>query len=275
MVNWSSPAEIAVDTGVYDKLVFSLFGVYVWELFQTSNFEWSLITRKRKFTWPLINCQALYTFNSWAGNMTILCASTSLMLRTIAIWERQLKVVIPLCTLCLAFWGLLWRGMFVLEAEYSTSAGMCTLTSSNHVLLNINFFMTMCFDLIILGFTMAKLIPHKTQSDLWTLLFRDGLVYFIVTFCFNALPALIPVLDFDKILNIPAATFSAMAACRSVIRLQEFSHSDVYVHSASQIASPAAGGAAARRFTQGRRSLAFARPEVHVTTDQFVMEDFV
>lgn len=47
----------------------------------------------------------------------------------------------------------------------------------------------MGFDLTILVFTMAALVPKKTRSDLWTLLFRDGLVYFIITFCFNALPA--------------------------------------------------------------------------------------
>lgn len=56
------------------------------------------------------------------------------------------------------------------------------------------------------------------------------------------------------------------------MRLQQFSHSDVYVHTASQVT-----GAAARRFTgaPARRSFVFARPEVHVTTDHFVMEDFV
>ena len=31
---------------------------------------------------PKFFLQALYTFNSWTGNMAILCASTSLMIRT-------------------------------------------------------------------------------------------------------------------------------------------------------------------------------------------------
>lgn len=257
---------------------------------------------KREFTWPLIffflcrycllgsligliisltirnpvNCQALYIFNSWAGNMTILCASTCLMLRTIAIWERKLKIVIPLCLLCLAHWVLLWRGMFILKTEYSPSQDACVLISNNHVFLNVTFFMTMGFDLTILVFTMAALVPKKTRSDLWTLLFRDGLVYFIITFCFNALPAILNVINLnvsmDVVATVPAATFSAIAACRAVMRLQQFSHSDVYVHTASQVT-----GAAARRFTgaPARRSFVFARPEVHVTTDHFVMEDFV
>ncbi|KAF9821432.1 hypothetical protein IEO21_00678 [Rhodonia placenta] len=224
MVDWTSPAEISRDADVYGKLIFALFGLYVWELFQTSGFEYSIITMKRKFTWPLVlffflcrycllgsligliisltirnpvNCQALYIFNSWAGNMTILCASTCLMLRTIAIWERKLKIVIPLCLLCLAHWVLLWRGMFILKTEYSPSQDACVLISNNHVFLNVTFFMTMGFDLTILVFTMAALVPKKTRSDLWTLLFRDGLVYFIITFCFNALPAILNVINLN------------------------------------------------------------------------------
>jgi hypothetical protein len=38
---------------VFSKIVFALFGVYVWELSVTSDFEWSLITGRRRFRWPL------------------------------------------------------------------------------------------------------------------------------------------------------------------------------------------------------------------------------
>lgn len=39
---------------IFLKLVFTLFGVYVWELFMTLDFEWSLVTRRRNFRWPLV-----------------------------------------------------------------------------------------------------------------------------------------------------------------------------------------------------------------------------
>ncbi|EPT02874.1 hypothetical protein FOMPIDRAFT_1015128 [Fomitopsis schrenkii] len=299
MVNWKNPTEVLQDTDVYEKLVFALFGLYVWELFQTSGFEWSLITRTRKLTWPLINCEALYTFNSWAGNMAILGASTSLMLRTIAIWERKLKVVIPLCFLCLAHWALLWRGMFLLDVSYNADEHACMLQYSNHIFLNVTFFMTwgykltflvaaMGFDLTILAFTLTYLMRHKARTSLWSLLFTDGLVYFITAFCFNALPAILNVINLnvamDVVATVPAACFSSIAACRAVIRLQEFARPDVYVHTASQIVSGGSaqspnytgGGAsrAVRRFTTRRNEPQFARPEVHVTTDQFVVEDY-
>jgi len=42
------------DLDAFLKLTYALFGVYVWELFMTCDFEWSLITRRRRFRWPLV-----------------------------------------------------------------------------------------------------------------------------------------------------------------------------------------------------------------------------
>ncbi len=44
---------------VFAKLVFVLFGVYVWELFTTCDFEWSLLSGRRRFRWPLVSFAAL------------------------------------------------------------------------------------------------------------------------------------------------------------------------------------------------------------------------
>ncbi|TFY65101.1 hypothetical protein EVJ58_g2196 [Rhodofomes roseus] len=289
MVDWTNASEIALDSDVYGKLVFALFGVYVWEVFQTSGFEWSLITRTRKLKWPLsktlrpeyINCQALYTFNSWAGNMAILGASTSLMLRTIAIWERKMKIVIPLCFLCLCHWVLLWRGMFLLNAQYSSAEGECVLVSSNHVFLNVTFFMTMGFDLTILVFTVTALVRHKARSDLWSLLFTDGLVYFLTAFCFNALPAILNVLNLNVAMDVVATRPSPRSPRAAPSSACRTSRTPTSTSTARRTLSRAAGATtpppptrAARRFTSRRGDIGFARPEVHVTTDQFVVEDY-
>ena len=77
MVQWAAAVEIAReagmcpnllvdfsefmgDTGVFTNLIFCLFGIYFWEVFQTSDFEWSLITRARKFSWPLVCIMSLF-----------------------------------------------------------------------------------------------------------------------------------------------------------------------------------------------------------------------
>ncbi|RDB23295.1 hypothetical protein Hypma_009572 [Hypsizygus marmoreus] len=324
MVNWSDPNEIAKDSDVFQKLIFALFGVYLWELFMTCDFEWSLISRRRKFRWPLcvdnhftlyasrtfilsavffffcrycmlfafigliislnvttpINCRALYTFNSWTGNMTILSASTSLMLRTIALWERQRTVIIALGALCLAHWALLYRTMFIVIAAWDDTLRACVVTATNPSLLNTTFFFTMGFDLIILVFTAVALLKkHSARTDLWKLLFQDGLVFFLVSFSTNCIPAVLNVLNLNTPMNviatIPAATITSIAACRAVIRLLEFSSGDVYVHSMSAITSthPIRHSIAPYSLPKSPNYVV-KRPEVHVTTEHITMAEF-
>lgn len=74
----------------------------------------------------------------------------------IALWERQLKIVIPIGLLCLAHWALLWRGMFIVDAAYDPTTGGCVVTSTNHVFLNLGFFMS----------TFSSTCQHGTISDL-------------------------------------------------------------------------------------------------------------
>ncbi|KAJ6629203.1 hypothetical protein B0H10DRAFT_30170 [Mycena sp. CBHHK59/15] len=306
MVNWSDPAEIVKDSDAFSKIIFALFGVYIWELFMTFGFEWSLLTRRRQFRWPLVffflcrycmlfsfigliisiaidhpvNCGALFTFNSWTGNMAILCASTSLMLRTIALWERKRSVVIPLGFLASAHWILLYRTMFVVRAIWEPALKTCVVVSTNPSLLNVTFFFTMGFDFIILSTTAVALMGrHSARTDLWKLLFTDGLVYFLVSFSTNCIPAVLNLLNLNTPMNviatIPAATISSIAACRAVMRLLDY-NSDVYVHSLATVmpaSDPRHGTApyalsAVPRFT-------LTRPEgVLVTTEHITMSEF-
>lgn len=315
MVNWSDPSEIAKDSDVIPKIVFSLFGVYVWELFVTWDFEWSLISQRRSFRWPLvffffcrycilfaiigliislsatsqINCGALYTFNSWTGNMSILCASTSLMLRTIALWERRRSIIAILGTLCIAHWTLLYRTMFIVVSAWEPDAKTCVVVQTNPSLLNTTFFFTMGFDFIILIFTaIALLARHSARTDLWKLLFQDGLVYFLVSFSTNCIPAVLNVLNLNTPMNvvatIPAATITSMAACRAVMRLLDFNCNDVYVHSVSAaMAGANTNNSNSAPVPTTRQSLTshfksqkmgLTRPEIHVTTEHITMAEF-
>jgi len=305
MVNWSSPQEIAKDAAVFEKLLFALFGVYLWELTLHFDFEWSFIARRRSFRWPLIffffcrycmlfsfigliisvtvtspiNCRALYTFNSWNGNMTILCASTLLMLRTIALWNRKKLVMAVLGVLCLAHWGLLYRTMFIVVAEWDPTVGSCVVTQTSPSLLNVTFFYTMGFDLVILIFSATALLGrHTARTDLWKLLFQDGLVYFLISFSMNCIPAVLNVLNLNTPMNvmatIPAAMITSIAACRAVIRLMEFSASEAYIHDMSHVAT---GGRSLKQSIiprARRREKCMSRPEVHVTTEHITMAEF-
>ncbi|TFK93904.1 hypothetical protein K466DRAFT_594037 [Polyporus arcularius HHB13444] len=325
MVNWSSPQELAKENVAYSNLVFACFGLYVWEVFQTSKFELSIFEGRRKLRWQWvrllsfllvsllthaeqiffflcryslvlsvgalmasftvkspaslsfsINCQALYTFICVAGNLSIICSSTTLMLRTIAVWERKLAIVVPLVGLCLAHWALLWRGMFIITAEYSPPALACVVTNTQHVFLSVTSWATMGFNLVILVLHVVGLMRREHSASIWDLLFKDGVIYYLGAFSCNALPAILNAVNLNAVMNliatVPAAVLSAVAACRTVTALPDLDDDDdIYVHSATQLTAPRLPTTAAFRLQSKRYP---ARPEVHVTTDQIVMEDY-
>ncbi|KAK1228914.1 hypothetical protein PQX77_008072 [Marasmius sp. AFHP31] len=174
-----------------------------------------------------IDCQGLYTFIAWAGNLAMLASSTSLMLRTIALWERRLIVVVPLGILCLGHWGVLHRTMFMLRVQWDDNSRGCVVTYTNHTLNNLTFCYTMGFDFVILVYTTIALTTrHNVRTDLWKLLFQDGLVYFLVTFTANCFPTVFNVLNLSTIINvittIPPAVVSSIASCRAVMRLMQY-----------------------------------------------------
>jgi len=148
--------------------------------------------------------------------------------------------------------------------------------------LQATFFCTMAVDFTILVLTSVALYRFSysgVRSDLWNLLFRDGLVYFLVTFSFNAVPAILNVLQLNTAMNViatvPAATVASIAACRLVIRLQDFRNRDVC------IGEDCVGGSSKER--QGRGSRPITAPifhrstagvsQIRVTTDHIVTED--
>ncbi|KAK1227929.1 hypothetical protein PQX77_009068 [Marasmius sp. AFHP31] len=71
---------------------------------------------------------------------------------------------------------------------------------------------------------------HDVRTDLWKLLFQDGLVYFLVTFTANCFPTVFNILNLSTIVNvittIPPAVVSSIASCRAVMRLMQYRPDD-------------------------------------------------
>jgi len=210
-------------------------------------------------------------------NMTILTTSVSLMIQAITLWKRRLEVVIPLSIACCAHWVILWRGMFVVHGTYEPTLKTCVVIKTDHLFLNVEFFTTMAFDFILLCFALSALWPKQQKK--WSIentLFRDGLAYFFVVFVCNTLPAIFNVLDLDQGMNtiatVPVVTISAVLVCRLVIQLDDSKEADLYIHTTKVLTK---GPHSPLRVRNGnpRRFPMPRRPEVHVTTDQFVMED--
>ena len=128
--------------------------------------------------------------------------------------------------LCVAHWAVLWRGMFIVESTWNAEISACYVTQTNPGLLNVTFFYSACrltlisssttrpcvgadhiiaiaFDFTVLIFTTVALTyKHSARTDLWKLLFQDGLVYFVR---FPRLPDTIPLANY----HLQLLTFSS------------------------------------------------------------------
>lgn len=56
----------------------------------------------------------------------------------------------------------------------------------------------MSFDLIVLVLTTFALVKSPSRSSLWQLLFRQGIIYFLVAFIANMIPAIFLVLNLNS-----------------------------------------------------------------------------
>lgn len=64
----------------------------------------------------------------------------------------------------------------------------CAITQTNNTILAATFIYSMCFDLVVLILMAAKLaFPQGQRSQLMNLLFRDGLIYFIIAYVSTAI----------------------------------------------------------------------------------------
>ncbi|KAH6917807.1 hypothetical protein BKA70DRAFT_1466 [Coprinopsis sp. MPI-PUGE-AT-0042] len=257
MVNWTSPESLAIQASAFTNLNHALFGLFVYEYFMSIDFDWSYVTGERKFHLPAvvylanrylllfamigiiisldttseINCQVLYTFNQLAGDAAVGLASANLALRTVAVWSFSKPLMIGLILLGMGHWSLILQGV-QLKASWVDGVG-CVITETNNKILAAIFIYSMCFDLIIVILTTIKLWKHTktpshglTLSRLPVLLFKQGLIFFIVAFLVNLVASIFMVLSLSPIMtvmfNVPAAVFSTIVACRSVRALSEY-----------------------------------------------------
>jgi hypothetical protein len=280
MVNWQDPLIIQKCAAIFSNLGHVCAGAYTLDIFVAFiDYDWAIITRKRpwrhtmilyflcKYTMLLaiigmlialnttteVDCQALYTFNQFFGSAAIGTASTLLMFRTIAIWNKNLFVTIPLVIIAVGHWAVLMYSVTAVKSVFVAEAKTCVLLSTgtqNHNLtLNLLYLYTMFVDLAVLIISTIGLLLTPGRSSLWKLLFKDGIVFFLTAFVCNALAASVLLLDLNPAMNlmfsIPAACLTAGAAARSYIRLSNWSNQEVYVHGTSNPARNAtrkAGG---------------------------------
>lgn len=249
--DWNSSEELAKDGLVTLKMMHVLAGLYYWEFVTSLGFEWKFISGKRKFHWPMIfyfgarysmlstltgflialnvttrvNCLALYNAIGMTGQSTAGFTSLILGVRTMVIWKMRWYIVVPLVILSMGQWAvIILGGMFT--AHWVPGTG-CVFAAAHRPAEIVTFIYSICFDFLTTVLATYKLTHGVVRrSQVANLLFKDGLIYFILAFLAN-IPAVVmlalylnPILG--PMLNVPASVIYVIVACRAVRHLVNF-----------------------------------------------------
>ncbi|KAJ3485325.1 hypothetical protein NLI96_g5033 [Meripilus lineatus] len=151
-------------------------------------------------------------------------ASINLALRVMVVWSMSWYCVVPLCILIAIHWGLGGPAVAI-RGEWVPGKG-CVPSRSQPAFFAAAIVYSTCVDFVVLVLGGWKLLPRRKRSQLMELLFKDGLIYFLVVFAMNVPLAVLALLNLNPVLDIifigPAAIISTTVASRAFRRLNNF-----------------------------------------------------
>ncbi|KAJ7588220.1 hypothetical protein C8J56DRAFT_1050280 [Mycena floridula] len=242
-----------------DSSLDAVFGLYFWEWFITLDFDFAFICGRRKFKWPMIfyfyaryaffaalvesifvlnngrqvNCQALYVTILLLKHSALWASSVSFC--RMMLWEcshRIMVIIVPLIAfhmvaVCLSstlhlggMWSEAKLRCVALKVSHFGVFGVASL-----------YVYTVVLDFIILCLTSYKLLYGDgaririKRIPISMLLFRDGLVYFVVVFIVTLFPVVYLMLNPNAAMVIGVqviAGTATIAAGRAVRRLYNY-----------------------------------------------------
>ncbi|TCD69411.1 hypothetical protein EIP91_007758 [Steccherinum ochraceum] len=235
-------------TSAYFAVAISV--LYLLEFFTSMDFELSFITRRRKFTWPMVvyfacrylallpigiylntlvgssnygitstskvsnKCKVwtvllhIYSFSSFT---TAVLAMANLAIRTMGIWSRARRIVIPLTFGMLCLWAFVIVNTFI----------------SNHFPAYIRLILLIyftVFDGVIFLLALCKLLRDNYAIGLTQLarhLIQDGAGYLLCSLAVNIFALTVPFMSKDAGIS-NTAILTAILSCRLVRRLRNF-----------------------------------------------------
>lgn len=237
--NWLDPAELARDSRVYGAFSLALAGMATWDVIKTLGFDISVVRGKRPRRWPMLLyfitriCMILHIFAlavnlnaiqeipcqevTWISKVSdaigTCFSSLILVLRTRAVWHRDLKVTVGLGTLfCgqIAVWCQTFR-YSVSRWDPQRKACAVVSTAPRPLLVTV-FAYTMAFDLIILVLCAYRLSKNRRSNGLAALLLRDGIMYFCAVFGANLVQMIMACLALNPVMNIIALPFALVVS---------------------------------------------------------------
>ncbi|KAK1234103.1 hypothetical protein PQX77_002699, partial [Marasmius sp. AFHP31] len=231
--DWNSPEKLLAVDATFDKCLYVLLGIYLWEWAITLDFDWHFISGRKKFRWPMIfyfyaryaaltlficifaarnidhpiDCDSLFTLILILGTTAFGVASLNLAIRTIAVWGNNRLVVIGLSILLAGQLAATMRSIPNTVGGRYIEANGCVIVSAEPDIFATLYIVTMLVDLVILSLTAYKTYTEYRNiyyGGLIKLIFRDGLTYFVVVFLSNLFAMIFSLRNLNPIMAVAA-----------------------------------------------------------------------
>ncbi|KAI0053521.1 hypothetical protein FA95DRAFT_755209 [Auriscalpium vulgare] len=227
MTNWRDPAVIASDGLAFIKFTHAIDGVWIWEYFTTLNYEWEVFTGRRPYRWTIViytltrlattmavvmnligmnvasgmNCPVYMRFNLLFAYVAFSSASALIVLRVIAIWNRNVYASIIASAVWLTNVGFLIDGMIRVHDVQVPGVGCVTM---NTMEARDNITVTLASDVTLLVLMLVGLLRARSggSSGIWRLLYTQGLVWLLGATVGELPPAIFINLNLNDPFNI-------------------------------------------------------------------------
>jgi len=259
MANFRDPAVFASNYWFAVKFWHFLGGLYIWEFFTTLDYEWSVIRGHRPYRWTIwiysltrlatllsivtfliyLNfphaCQVSDTIHFTFSYLAFAAASLLIVLRVIAIWNRD-KIIV---TIAVGVWGinavLLIQSAARIRSSSNPALDTCLLLNAQAI--KLNFISTLITDIVLLLVMLIGLLRLRLDGggmlSLGRILWKQGVVWLFFATVAEVPPVVFLSLDLNEALNtmtlLPALIIISIAATRMYRSLANFAQGSTYI----------------------------------------------
>jgi len=257
MIDFRDPAVIMLNLLDLEKLNHTVNGLYIWEFFTSLYYEWRVIRGHQPYRWTIWiysltriatlitvilnmiamdvvsqpNCQALATFGFIFAYFSFACSSLLIVLRIIAIWNRN-KVVL---VLVIIVWGtdvsLLVLGIMKIRSVWDPARDTCGLPDvKSNIVTIISMFIIDIFLLLVMLAGLFRVGRRGTGvfslGHLGRLLWKQGVIWLSIAVVAEIPPLVFVCLDLNDVFNMmfvmPSLITMSIAATRIYRSLADF-----------------------------------------------------
>ncbi|KAI0064418.1 hypothetical protein BV25DRAFT_1914609 [Artomyces pyxidatus] len=235
MVNWQSPSVVAADSLAFVKLLHVLAGLFMWEFFATLQYEWDFVKKRRPYRWTIwiysatritalmnvilglvgfnvtkpIACEVWLIFEFIFAYTAFSLASLLIVLRLIAIWNRN----VPISLLAVGVWlvnlAFLLRSVIVARSEWDNDSGGCQISDTDDSRINVT--VTLITDTVLLTIMIVGL-RRQRDHELGRMLFNQGVLWLCLATISEVPPVVFLWLNLNDPLNIVSKIYFTLPA---------------------------------------------------------------